>query len=212
MDEHLLRFNPKEEYVFIDCETFNLCLSEFHNVAWQVSMIKVRNDKKIDQRDFFIDWGTELKISKEAKFITKYNEKEVKSKSVPPEKALPDIKKWLNECDHIVGHNILGFDIYIIKWMFEYMNAPYQHLTPKVIDTNCLAKGLKMQMPYDNKSDFLAYQYKMYHTRRKGVRTRLEYLAKEMEIKHDETKLHDAIVDLELNFKVWKKLKWQIEV
>ena len=69
MDEHLLRFNPQKEYVFIDCETFNLCLNEFHNIAWQVSMIKVKNDKKIDERNFFIDWDTELKISNEAKLL-----------------------------------------------------------------------------------------------------------------------------------------------
>ena len=32
------------------------------------------------------------------------------------------------------------------------------------------------------------------------------------EIDHDYDKLHNALVDLELNLKVWNKLKWEIEL
>ena len=52
----------------------------------------------------------------------------------------------------------------------------------------------------------------MYHTRVKGVRTNLSSLGKEYEINHDYDKLHDALVDLELNIKVWNKLKWQVDL
>jgi len=58
----------------------------------------------------------------------------------------------------------------------------------------------------------LEYQYKIMHTRRKGVRTSLAYLGKEFKIEHDHSKLHDALVDLELNLKVWNQLKYQIEL
>jgi len=37
-------------------------------------------------------------------------------------------------------------------------------------------------------------------------------LGKENGIEHDYESLHDAINDLDLNLKVWNKLKWQIEV
>jgi hypothetical protein len=40
----------------------------------------------------------------------------------------------------------------------------------------------------------------------------LTALGKENGIEHDYEKLHDAINDLDLNLKVWNKLKWQIEV
>ena len=50
------------------------------------------------------------------------------------------------------------------------------------------------------------------HTRRKGVRTNLISLGKEFKIEHNYDKLHDAIVDLELNLKVWNQLKYQIEL
>ena len=46
MSDLLLRYDKEKEYVFIDCETFNLCLNSCHNLPWQVSMIKAKGDKK----------------------------------------------------------------------------------------------------------------------------------------------------------------------
>tara|TARA_B100001939_G_C16893245_1_gene596413 strand:- start:76 stop:255 length:180 start_codon:yes stop_codon:yes gene_type:complete len=52
MDEHLLRFDKEKEYVFIDCETLNLCLNYCHNLPWQIAMIKAKGDDKFDEKDF----------------------------------------------------------------------------------------------------------------------------------------------------------------
>ena len=92
------------------------------------------------------------------------------------------------------------------------MGESYKPLVDKIIDTNCLARGLKTDNPYTQDQNLLEYQYKMYHTRVKGVRTNLSSLGKEYEINHDYDKLHDALVDLELNIKVWNKLKWQVDL
>ena len=67
-------------------------------------------------------------------------------------------------------------------------------------------------MPYKANENLLEYQYKIYHTRRKDVKSSLSFLGKENGIEHDYDKLHDALNDLDLNLKVWNKLKWQIEV
>ena len=65
---------------------------------------------------------------------------------------------------------------------------------------------------YDPKDDLLEYQYKILNTRKKNVKSSLTFLGKENGIEHDYESLHDAINDLDLNLKVWNKLKWQIEV
>ena len=44
------------------------------------------------------------------------------------------------------------------------------------------------------------------------MRTSLSALGKENEIDHDYDSLHDALVDLELNLKVWNYLKWKVEI
>ena len=57
----------------------------------------------------------------------------------------------------------------------------------------------------------LDFQIKMLNFRKKGMRTALGALGKSHGIQHDYAKLHDALVDLELNIKVWDKLKYQID-
>ena len=95
------------------------------------------------------------------------------------------------------------------------MGKDYRHLVSKVIDTNCLAKGVKMDVPFrsnGNPDGLTLHQYKMVHKRKKGVRTNLTALGKEFDIDHDYENLHDAVVDLELNIKVWDKLKYMVDI
>jgi DNA polymerase III epsilon subunit-like protein len=212
MDEHLLRFDKEKTIVFIDCETLNLCLNKCHNLPWQVSMIKIKGDKEIANKDFYIKWDTHLKISEDAARITRFSQTKMDKKGIPPEEAFPTIQDWLDNSDIIIGHNILGFDIYLIKDLYEIHGADWKPLLSKSIDTNCLARGIKIGPEYRQGDDLLAWQYRMYHTRKKGVRTNLTALGKEYEIDHNYDKLHNALVDLQLNVKIWNKLKWQLEI
>lgn len=212
MDDHLLRFNGDKELVFIDCETEGLCLDWRHNLSWQVALIKSVDGKKIDEKNYYIKWDRDMKVGAEAARITRFDHKKYLEKALPIEEIFPTIEDWLDNADYIVGHNILGFDIYLIKGFYEYNGKSYEHLLPKIIDTNSLAKGVKLGLPYDPDEPFLEYQYRMMHKRKKGVRTNLKGLAKDYNLSFDENKLHDAIVDLELNLKVWNKLKWQAQV
>lgn len=212
MDEHLLRYDKNKNYVFIDCETFNLCLNFCHNLPWQIAMIKAKGDLKTENKNYYINWDTELKISNDAARITRYDHNKVKKLGMKPEEVFPTIKDWLDNADYIVGHNILGFDIYLIKELYQKMGCHWDHLMGKIIDTNCIARGIKYNLTYKKDQNLLEYQYKIYHTKRKGVKSSLALLGKENAIEHDYEKLHDALNDLDLNLKVWNKLKWQIEI
>ena len=212
MNKKLLRFDKSKTFVFIDCETLNLCLNSCHNLPWQISMIKAKGNAEEGFKDFYIKWDTNLKIGKEAARITRYSESKMQREGVPPKEALPTVIDWLDNADYIVGHNVLGFDIYLIKAFYEFMGKDYSHLTEKVIDTNSIARGVKYGIPYNRKENFLAYQYKIMHTKKKGVKSNLTSLGKEFEIEHDYESLHDALVDLRLNLKIWNKLKWQVDI
>ena len=218
MDEHLLRFDKDKTLLFIDCETFNLCLNSSENLPWQVGMIKTKsgfNTKSVKKWDLHIKWDTDLEIGVEAARITKFNPSKFESLAISPEEAFKDIERELDSCDYIVGHNILGFDIYLIKDYYNYMGKDYRHLVSKVIDTNCLSKGVKMDVTLRsncNPDGLTLHQYKMVHKRKKGVRTNLTALGKEFDIDHDYENLHDAVVDLELNIKVWDKLKYMVDI
>lgn len=212
MDEHLLRYDEEKEIVFVDCETLNLCLHSCHNLPWQISMIKLKGGKKVAEKDFYIKWDSKLKISKEAARITRYSQTKMDRMGVKPEEVFPTIQDWLDNCDYIAGHNVLGFDFYLLKHLYARMGQKHTHLAPKTIDTHCLAKGVKIGSRIAPNESLLAFQYRMLHIRKRGIKTNLAALGKEFEIKHNPDKLHDALVDLELNIKVWNKLKWMIEV
>ena len=207
MDEHLLRFRKDKKLVYIDCQTYNLCLNFCHNVTWQVSMIETDGTRRTDERDYYIIWDTDFKISEDAKRITRYDDDFVQKNGKTLKQTLPTIQKWLDKADYIVGHNILGFDIYLIKELYKLHGKHYRPLVPKVIDTNCIARGIKMEIPYRAGEDFTEYQYRIYNTRRKGIRSNLTALGKEFGIAHDYANLQHALVDLDLNLKVWNKLK-----
>jgi DNA polymerase III epsilon subunit-like protein len=214
MDEHLLRYDKSKELVFIDCETMNLCLNRCNNLPWQIAMLKVKGSKIIESKDLYIKWDTDLKISKEAAEITRFDPTKVEKLGITPESAFKQVSEWLTGCDYIVGHNLLGFDIYLFRMLYKEFGAVdlYREIPRKIIDTLSIAKGVKLGLPYDREEDFLAYQYKTYHIIKKGLKCNLRALGKENKIEHDYERLHDALVDLELNLKVWNVLKWQIDI
>lgn len=212
MDSHLLRFRKDKSLVFFDAETFNLCLNYCHNLPWQIAMLKVRGDRKEDEKNLYLKWDTNLKISEDAARITRYSQKTVDTLGVPPEEIFPTISDWLDNADYIVGHNVLGFDLYLIKELYKKMGKKCDHLYGKILDTNALARGVKMSLPFKQGDDITEYQYRTYNRKVKGVKTSLSVLGKEFDIQHDYDNLHDAIVDLELNLKVWNKLKYMLEI
>ncbi len=212
MFEHLLRFDKSKTIVLWDFETLNLCLHACHNLPWQLAMMKVKGNDIVDFKDYLIKWDTKLTISDGAARITRYSQDKMDKFGLPPEEVYPVMKQWFDEADFLMGHNVIGFDIHLVfHWCRMNGDDPRPYVK-KLIDTNLLAKGLKLEVPLKTTDNLLEYQYKLYHKKVKGVRTNLTALGKEYEIEHDYDNLHNARVDLELNKKVWDKLKFQIEI
>jgi DNA polymerase III epsilon subunit-like protein len=175
-------------------------------------MIKTKGENRVDEKDYIVKWERDLSVSKEAARITRFSPVSYRKKAIPFEDIFPTIDDWLTNCDYIVGHNILGFDLYLIKDFYSHVGKPYQHLTNKILDTHSIAKGIKLGLNYKPPESLLEYQYKILNTKKRGLRTSLSVLGKDFGISHDYGKLHNALVDLELNLKVWNKLKYQIEL
>ena len=100
MDNHLIRFQ-KKKFLFMDFETFNVCLSDKFNLPWQVATILVETVEDSDRvgnkkqrtrgsQDLYLKWDTDLKISKEAKRITKYSEKKFREAMHTRRRGFPD--------------------------------------------------------------------------------------------------------------------------
>ena len=145
--------------------------------------------------------------------ITKFDPVMHAKLAISPEEAFPKFWPLLEQSDHIVMHNGLKFDLYLLKDYAIKMGKPWKWMMPKIIDTKSVAQGVKMGIPYKPKDgSFLEYEYRMANIIAHGVKTKLSLLGKEYGIANAYENLHDAIVDLELNLKVWNKLKYQVEI
>tara|TARA_R110000765_G_scaffold60418_1_gene116883 strand:- start:113 stop:343 length:231 start_codon:yes stop_codon:yes gene_type:complete len=74
-----------------------------------------------------------------------------------------------------------------------------------------LAKAIAKQIPVD-KADFSGWQYRLLHYRERGLKTSQAALLKKYNIDHDPKRLHDALYDVEMNFKVFRKQLFDLEI
>lgn len=214
MDGHLLRFNKKASFCFVDIETFNLCLNLKFNCAWQVAIINVVGDTVKDEHDILIKWEnpSHIEIKPEVAAMNHYNKEKVDRLGISPEQAIKQIDKHLRACDYIVAHNGLGFDLYILRSFYKKFGMDWRFIPSKLIDTRAIAQGIKTNNPFTHGSNLLTYQYCMINKRVKGIKTSLSFLAKEEGIDFDPTQLHDALYDLRVNVQLWNKLKHKVEL
>lgn len=213
MNAHLLRFDKTKKITIFDFETFNLNLSFNFNRPWQTGMLSFRGDEILKESEFWIKWEEcDLKISPEAAAVTRFNQAEFDSRAVFSKNCFNPIYEEIESSDIIMGHNILGFDIFLIKGWWEANNKPWEHLVDKLIDTNCLARGLEMGNFYKQGENLLEYQYRTLAKKVKGIKTNLTAYGKKLNIDHDYDSLHEALSDVRLNYKVWQKIKYMVEL
>jgi len=159
MDNHLIRFQ-KKKFLFLDFETFNVCLSDKFNLPWQVATIlvetveddkgQIKNQER-GRQDLYLKWDTDLKISKEAKRITGYTDRRFNEKCIPEKEAFNTIYNLIEKSDYIVGHNVLGFDIYLLRNWYRKHGKNYDDLPYKVLDTFAMAKSIALGHGYKKK-------------------------------------------------------------
>lgn len=218
MDNHLLR-NSKENkrFCLIDYETDGLITHPSVCKAWQVGIINLLGDQIENEHDILIKWKTPFNFNPQIVnrlFKTTVQElnARIQKNGVSPETAFETMYNSLENANYIVGSNILGFDIHIIFHFYKMFGKDPRHLTRKVLDTHCLAKGMKLGIPYTPDQDLTEYQYKLLHKRVKGVKTGVQTLAKEFGIPFDPDTLHDAIIDLTLTHKIFNQLLYRLEI
>ena len=64
----------------------------------------------------------------------------------------------------------------------------------------------------NNEDDFLSWQYRLNHLIERGLSCNLKQCCKDFDVPFDATKLHDALYDIRVNYEVFKKMIWEIEV
>lgn len=198
----LLRFSNRK-IIYWDMESQRInCLDD--NLPFQCSWIVTQKGKVQETHDYYLCWPN-FKMSVGAAQITGFKQSWVDN-GQDPEFVLDIFEKYMfNEEYLLMGHNVLAFDTMLWQlWRRTLGRHPNFSMLPRIVDTHLLSRAYKMGWKPDCKN-LLAWQYKVYNTPKKGIKTSLQVMAKELDIPFDEAKLHDAGYDLSINNQVgWK--------
>ena len=210
MKETLLRFNKNQRYVVFDTETEGLNLVTSR--PWQIAWLVAQGDKIISRTDRFIHWPN-LNVSEGAARITGFSKEEYEKKSRAPNQVWEEFSQdFFDERNIIVGQNLLGFDVYMLDvWRRLEFTPLNQDYISRIIDTKALATAIAKNIPYTS-GDFINWQYRLLHYRERGLKTSQAFLLKHYGIDHDPKRLHDALYDVEMNFKIFKKQLFDLEL
>lgn len=196
-----------------DFETCNLNLASQDNKPWQVAFSLYEGSNLIDSYDYYILWE-DLNISDGARRVTGFSDSKYKKNAIDSKKILDHFEKYLYNKKYIkLGHNILGFDIYIHNIFRRLLGRPtdYSYLS-ECLDTLCLAKAIEKDIKINDDDDLLSWQFKLNSFRQKGLRLSLAACCKKYEVDFDATQLHDALYDIQKNYEIFKKILWKIEL
>jgi DNA polymerase III epsilon subunit-like protein len=205
----LLRQNINQKFVVFDTETEGLSLTDSR--PWQLSWIVCKGDQVLEEHDEFVFYD-DLNVSEDAATITGFDKNKYLSKAKPPLEVWKRFAEYAYDTNNIlVGQNILGYDIYILNTMMRGIGIQNDwRFMNRMLDTRALATSLFKQIKPSG--DLLSWQMKLMNYREKGLKTSQAFLLKHFEIDHDPSKLHDALYDIQMNYKIFRKLIMQVDV
>ena len=199
-----------QKYLVFDTETEGLNL--FSSKTWQLSWIICQGNKIIETHDEFIA-HKELNIPKIVKKLTGFNWDIYNSKSRSLDAVWNKFEKYLFDPQYIiVGQNLLGFDVYMISILQRLLGQEpdYSYLS-RIYDTRALGKAYREELQKP-RGDFLSWQYKIINDRNLKAKASQNQLLKFFDIDFDEEKLHDALYDIQMCYKIFLKLKKHMDL
>lgn len=210
----LTRFLDRQKYICLDTESNGL--NTYHSLPWELSYsIATLSTDIISSRTDLIRYPN-FRISEEAARINHFNRETYDTISQDPREVWDRFATLLYDPEYrILGHNLLGFDVYMINVLRKHLGMrPDYSFVSRIVDTLALSKAYKRVIVPDVKSPltFQSWQYRMIDFRLpRGVKTNLGVMCKELGIEFDETLAHGSGYDISRNWLVYKKLVYLME-
>ena len=206
---NLLKQKLNQQFVVFDTETEGLSLTSSR--PWQLSWIVCKGENILEEHDEFVMYD-DLNVSEEAARVTGFNKDLYLSKAKSPLEVWKKFAPYLyDENNILVGQNILGYDIYILNTMMRDIGMSNNwSFMNRMLDTKALATAIFKDIKPSG--DRLSWQMKLMNFREKGLKTSQAFLLKHFGIDHDPSKLHNALYDINMNYKIFRKLIMQVDV
>ena len=122
----------------------------------------------------FIKWD-DLNVSPDAARVTGFDRDYYESVAEDPMVVWKDFEKALYGNNIVLGHNILGYDIYILGvWLRKMgIRISYENFIGELLDTNILAKAIA-KGDKNPGNELLAWQMRYLHFRERGLKNKSE--------------------------------------
>lgn len=184
-------------------------LSELYARPWQLGFCIYEKGQEVFSYSSYIKYNTPLKVSPGAARATHYNPFIVEKEGKPAQEVFDIFWKYLYDEQYTpAGHNLLGYDVQINNVARRELGLPPDYsYVPRILDSNAIARGFKMNLKPKKGENLVAWQYKMLNIRAKGVKTSILTLCREYSIECDENRLHEAIYDTRMNYQIFKELE-----
>ena len=136
------------------------------------------------------------------------DKKKYDEKKRPIQEVWDKFKSYLLDPQYIViGQNLLGFDVYMIAELQRLLGeTPDYSYLPRIYDTRALGKAYREELDRP-KGNLLSWQYKIINDRSLKAKVSQNQLLKFFSIDFEEEKLHDALYDIQMCFKIFLELK-----
>ena len=204
-----LKQNINQKFIVFDTETEGLSLTSSR--PWQLSWIVCQGEKILESHDEFLLYP-DLNVSDEAARITGFDKPSYISKAKPPIDVWQKFAPYLYDSNNLlVGQNILNYDIYILNTMMGTIGIQNNwSFLNRCIDTRALSTA--MFKGIQPSGDLLPWQMKLMNFHEKGLKTSQAFMLKHFAIDHDPSKLHNALYDITMNYKIFRKLIMEVNV
>ena len=199
-----------QKYLVFDTETEGLNL--FSSKTWQLSWIVCQGNKVLETHDEFIV-HKELNIPEVVKKLTGFNWDTYNRKAKPLDQVWSKFEKYIFDPQYIVvGQNLLGFDVYMLAILQRLLGQePDYSYLPRIYDTRALGKAYREELDRP-KGNLLSWQYKIINDRSLKAKVSQNQLLKFFDIEFDESKLHNALYDIQMCYQIFLKLKKHMDL
>ena len=212
MNGELLRYKKHKRIVF-DTETCHLNLYPKHNFPWSLAYAIVEDEKVVKESESYI-WKEDLKISKEAAQITRFNFNEYKVKARPANEVYEEFAKYYYDPEYLIVGTNTYFDWHMVRCLEDYLGIKNNtDLNDRIYCTHALFKGLKLNLtPPKNKEDFVLFQFNLLNFVRKGLKSGIKASAEHFGIYYDPMVHHNALADVKYSNQIFNQLLWKMEI
>lgn len=207
----LLRFKFDQKFLLIDTETANLSLTS--GLPWQIAWLTAKGKYVTNSFDRKILWK-DYSVAPEIAVFNHFDEQQYIREARDPIEVIDEFESYLYDPSYMsVGMNTLGFDFAIINnWRKKLGRKTDYSWLDRHWDILAVYRAIQSGAKNPPKDDFLAWQYSWINHRDRKIKASLSSQLKHYSIPFREEDKHQALIDVELTFEVFKRQLFELDI